>query len=136
MSKNEYAISLGGDRVLMDKNVGPDHAECRERLSRAFGVTIERVVQVDWQPAIFQIHLAQGRIQFNGAARFTSQKVVRNEIADLTGRLIPRFKPDDWHSMAQDLLDAAEFDQLMTNPDVDPAAWFEEQERLHAQQPG
>jgi hypothetical protein len=54
---------------------------------------------------------------------------VRNEIAELTGRLIPRFNPDEWHTLAQDLLDAAEFDQLMTNPDVDPAAWFEEVER-------
>jgi hypothetical protein len=117
----------------LELDLAEHRAESREMLSRAFGVTIQKIIRIREDVPVFQMHLPEGRLEFRGAAQFTSQKFVRNEIAGLTGKLIPRFKPDEWHSVAQQLLNACEDEPLKFNPDADLDAWFDQNDRISPQ---
>ena len=103
----------------------PEHrAECRERLSRAFGVPIQKIGEGTGFPDAS----AEERLGFEGVAKLTQQRFVRNAIAELTGKLIPLYAPSEWHSVAQQLLDAAEDEpchpRLVFNQDADLDAFF------------
>ncbi len=77
-----------------------------ERISRALGVRILRLVKVTGKEPTYQMQLETTTIEFPNIGRFIDQTSVRLAIASATNRLIPKIKPKVWEQLAQTMLDA------------------------------
>jgi hypothetical protein len=77
-----------------------------ERLSKALGIRIVRIVKITGKEPTYQIQLETGRIEFANVGKLISQGSLRMAIASAVDRLIPKFRPKDWEDVAQMILDA------------------------------
>lgn len=79
-------------------------------LSDAFGTKIVRIVKYVQDPPRYRLITAKGGIDLGGVENLISQTSLRNALAASDGHYIPKFKNDDWDSMAQTLLDCCDLE--------------------------
>ncbi len=75
-------------------------AELCERVSKALGVQILRLVKITGHEPVYHMHLGSGTVlEFETYARFTDQRHVRNAIGAATNRYVPKIKPKVWEGI-------------------------------------
>ncbi|MGB9604659.1 MAG: hypothetical protein ACPL88_02115, partial [Bryobacteraceae bacterium] len=77
-----------------------------ERLSRALGIRILRLVKVTGKEPTYQMELENTTIEFPSFRKFIDQTSVRMAIGSAVNKLIPKIKPKHWEQLAQTMLDA------------------------------
>jgi hypothetical protein len=102
-----------GTGTVSHRERGATVSATLEALSRSLGLRIRRVVKYRGDPASsYKIETDNGDVTLDRINDLTGQSRLRNRIADVTGRLIPLFEPEDWHPIVQMLLDAHDLDDL------------------------
>jgi hypothetical protein len=88
----------------------PDEAERKAKLCKTLsvvlGAKIQNITKISGQSPIYHMDLADGRAAFPNVGKLISQTAVRNALAAITGKLMRKFKPKEWHKVSQALLDA------------------------------
>jgi len=77
-------------------------------LSRVLKVRITGVTKYLTEPPRYKLSTDRGEIMLGGVERLIGQTAFRNAIAATTGVLIPPISKDQWHKVAQALLNACE----------------------------
>ena len=116
--RTELAAPLGAPVALgaggSDDNAALDPAAkallC-ERISAVLGVRIWRLVKFAGKQPTFRMELEQRKIEFLSVRKLMSQSAVREAIAASTGKIIRKFKGNDWDQLAQAMLDACVIEQ-------------------------
>jgi hypothetical protein len=93
-----------------------------DSLSKALGAKIYKIIKISGQSPVFHMFLAEGTAEFSTTARFLSQKVMRNSLANFTGRLMRQFKAKEWEVVAQSLLAACTVEEGGEEMDLEESA--------------
>ena len=82
-----------------------------EGISAVLGVRICRLVKFAGKQPMYRLELEETKIEFLSVRKLMSQSAVREAIAASTGKIIRKFKGNDWDQLAQAMLDACVIEQ-------------------------
>jgi hypothetical protein len=85
-----------------------DRARLLEGLNAKLGIRITRIIKYSGDQGQYRLETSHGTVSLGGVEGLISQNKLRKFIADCTGKYIPAFKPEEWATIAQGLLDAVE----------------------------
>lgn len=91
--------------------------EVLEDVSRQLGFRVIRILKFRSDPPTYRLVMDEGAIDLGSIESITSAVTFRNRIADVTRRLIPRFKNQRWDAIAQALLMSCEEQDLGSESD-------------------
>ena len=102
-------------------------AELTKTLTLILGITINRLTKFAGDPPVYWMSTTEGDITLGSVANLISQAKFRNAVAAATTQLIPGYKPDQWHKIAQTLLRACEEVALgeASHPSLETTMWLE-----------
>lgn len=108
-------------------------AEALARLSRVFGVAINRIVKYAGDPPTYVLELSTGIITLGGVEAILTQRVFRAKVAAAVDVVIPKCSEGLWDKRAQAMLSAMTEESL--GPEASPAgmaaAWVDEYVRAN-----
>lgn len=109
--------------TLRDTDPEAARQAARASLSDLFGVTVTRMVKYTCDPPLYRLETPDGGVTLGGVEVIIEQSAFRAKFAGLTGKVLPRFKPKEWDSVAQLLVDACEEESL--GAEATEAGWAE-----------
>jgi len=112
----EAAMKVSGpERVLReavtmaqsDKETAEGREKILERLSKMWGFRVIQVIKYLSDPPLYRIVTERGNTSQFTVDCVASQNKLKNLLADTTKKFIPPVKREDWHNVAQLVLDAS-----------------------------
>ena len=76
-----------------------------QALSARFDVRLIQIIKFMADPPTYKLKTSRGNITLGEVGELIGQGKLRTHIAAATGKLLPRFKPEQWDNIAQALLD-------------------------------
>ena len=100
----------------------PDRTFLCRQISQALGVDIVRLVKFEGKDPTYHMQLAEGIIEFASVDKLINYGPVRSAIAAKVGRIIRKFKPVEWGTISQMLLDACLVEEATEEEDFEGSA--------------
>jgi len=111
------------------EEITPERREALlQTLSALFGTRILQIIKYTTDPPAYRLITEGGSISLGDVENLIVQNKLRSKLAAATGRYLPRFKPDKWDNIAQQLLNCCVEQDLgeETTEKGQISAWLEQ----------